>query len=180
MVGLLYFVVCYLSIFYVWGDKVVYDSKYAPPDNLFHRVFEVVHILVLGTIIQHIRKVSVMSDPENPNMVVFCMSLAVESALVIARAVDIRLNVVGGDEARRNAESDVRRKLGALVMQVLATVLAIRGYRHAPIICCGLAYVVSNIVAMIERFVVIRLTNMSHKQTNVPVNIEFMLHRLGT
>jgi low temperature requirement protein LtrA len=42
--GFLWFVACYLPIFQIWNEKLVFDSRYSPEDNLFHRSLEVVRV----------------------------------------------------------------------------------------------------------------------------------------
>jgi low temperature requirement protein LtrA len=43
--GFIWFVACYLPIFQIWNEKLVFDARYSPEDNIFHRSLELVRML---------------------------------------------------------------------------------------------------------------------------------------
>lgn len=184
-IGLLYFFSCYLPVFNVWLVKIAYDSRYAPEDNLFHRSFEVFSILVLATIVQHIRPVDIMSDPSNATTLTFCVGLLAETLLSIHRQYDIYKNVDGGKEATCNAVHDMRRRVPTAIIYAAASVISLKAYlspplheaeHHAPIICCLFAYLVEHMYTVIDRLLFVP-PGRSHKEFFVPMNVEFTIHR---
>ena len=73
--GFLYFWCCYGAIVVIWYEKMGYDARFAPEDNLFHRSGEVLHLVVLGMAIQHIRPVEYIAHTcDHPTTFVFVLS----------------------------------------------------------------------------------------------------------
>ena len=94
--GLLYYVCCYLPIYFIWVEKLAYDAKFAPDDNLFHRGWDIVHLGILGTIVQHVQTVQIMSQTSKyPTTMVFAGGLCVESWSQLLRYKDVYHNVDG-------------------------------------------------------------------------------------
>jgi hypothetical protein len=127
--GLLYFSACYLAVITIWLAKVSYDARFSPDDNLFHRGLEVLHILVLGTIIQHIRPVSIMSNTkEDGTTAVFCTALTVEALLGVYRYYDVYRYGLGGPETKHNAWVDMRQRGVSALLYGAAAIWAIADY----------------------------------------------------
>lgn len=114
-----------------WNEKLIYDARFAPEDNLYHRSLECVHLLLLGTAIQHIRPVELMQDTEsNSTTLIFSLCLVLMNILGIKRNQDVHTNVMGGEEAKHHASSDIRRRICALIPFLISTLLAGRDYFH--------------------------------------------------
>lgn len=186
--GILYFSSCYLAILNVWMAKVGYDARYAPDDNLFHRGFELVHILVLGTIIQHVRPVEEMSNTRGDSTTaVFAFSLTAEAFLGVYRYYDVFQNGIGGPESKRQALFDMRQRGLSSLLFLSAAIWATLDFQgeeatpnvnHGPILLCMVSFFAQNVHLNLERFVLIG-PGRSHKELFVPLNLEFTCHRLG-
>lgn len=172
----------------VWLEKVAYDARYVPDDNLFHRALEILHILSLATVVVHIRPVQIMADPSNTTTLSFCLALLVQALLSIHRQWDIYKNVIGGPEAKANAAHDMRRRGLTAVFYTIASVLALKNYvfadaddleeKHVPVLLCTWGYVGEQIFNILTTFV-FAPKDRSHKEFFVPMNLDFTLHRLG-
>jgi Bacterial low temperature requirement A protein (LtrA) len=198
-IGILYFSACYLAVITIWFAKVSYDARYSPDDNLFHRGLEVLNILVLATIIQHIRPVATMSDTRHDSTTaVFCVSLMVEALLGVYRYYDVYRNGLGGPEAKHNAFVDMRHRGVSALLYAAAAVWAIVDYamggdkdvdaeekekddiyvNRGPIIMCLMAFFTHTLYLTFDRLVWID-PGKSHKEKYVPMNLEFVTHRFG-
>jgi len=194
--GFLYFMCCYAPIQMMWNEKVMYDARFCPEDNLFHRAMEVVHILVLGTAIQHIRPVELMQNTStNSTTFVFCLSLTLLTYLQIKSYWDVHSNVDGGEESKHHARSDVNRKIVTIVPFVLATALAGRDFfftssskgeegdgedgNNLPILLCLLGWFVNQAYALLDAFVWLPKAGRNYKEVRVPMNVDFTIHRVG-
>lgn len=191
-IGMLYFVACYISVFMSWMEKVSYDARYVPDDNLFHRLSEGLQLLVLGTMIQHIRSADIMeATSENATTFVFCASLALQSAMVVHRYADIYRNVIGGPESRHSAAREMLRHGINFACYLMAALWAGYDYfgsssesnplavNHAPIVICLFSFLVGNLVVLSSRYLCLGRNIRTHHEIMVPINIEFMAHRVG-
>ncbi len=114
-----------------WNEKLIYDARFAPEDNLYHRSLECIHLLLLGTAIQHIRPVELMQNTvSNSTTLIFSLCLLLMNLLGIKRNEDVHYNVMGGEEAKHHATSDIRRRVCALIPFLLSTLVAGRDYFH--------------------------------------------------
>mmetsp|Transcript_944 Transcript_944/g.1542 ORF Transcript_944/g.1542 Transcript_944/m.1542 type:complete len:481 (+) Transcript_944:63-1505(+) len=196
--GFLYFMCCYAPIQSQWNEKLLYDARFAPEDNLFHRTVEVIHLLLLGTAIQHIRPVEQMKDTSTyATTFVFALSLAAMSMMDVKRQHDVQKNVIGGDEAKVHAASDVARKMWAIIPFLLSAAVSGRSYffplyegekngeepeqwgENIAILLCLGGFVSEQVYVLLDTFVWIPNTGRDFKELRVPLNIEFTLHRLG-
>jgi hypothetical protein len=116
-------VCCFIPIYGIWNEKILYDSRYAPEDNLFHRALEIGH-----TCDGHFTR---SSDPRNErynpssdHVCFFDGTCVLDSLFRFKRQHDLFDNVVGGPEAKENARLDWRRKVPAFFVYVFATYLA--------------------------------------------------------
>ena len=185
--GLLYFTCCYFPVFMVWSDKVVYSSRFAPDDNFFHRGLEIFHLCVLETIVQHIRSVKIMSHPSvYPDTMIFTFAIVLDCVTELWKQADLYHNVEGGPEAVHNAKDDFDRKLISVAVFLLAAILA--GYDYffvtdnapnpVPILVVFAGYLVDQFLTQYQYLSVSRRSG-SFNEYRVPVNLEFMSHRLG-
>lgn len=187
--AVLYFCSCFLPVYNVWLSKVAYDARYAPDDNLFHRILELFHLLALATIVQHIRPVEEMADPTEPTTLLFAVGLVVETLLSIYQQYDIYMNVVGGPEAKLNSLYDMRSRSVSAVFYCLAAMVAFWNLhstgedshdpKHLPILLCLSAYVWEQIFALYGRFFCLPSHITSHREAFVPMNVDFAIHRIG-
>jgi low temperature requirement protein LtrA len=199
--GLLVFASCYLPVVHIWHRKVVYDSKYAPEDNLYHRFLEVLSLCVLGTVVQHIRPVFYMvNTAQYATTFVFTTFLSLESLLMIRRELEVYQRVVGGPEAKRDAMSQARSHSFYLCFSGIAAVWSGCDYflgdasithpsqptpvNYGPLLLCGIVgYICQVIFTMVDMFVITPSCRMKPTETfrdfRVPLNLEFMLHRMG-
>ena len=187
--GLLYYVCCYLPICIVWGEKLAYDAKFAPDDNLFHRGWELVHLGVVGTAIQHIQTVPIMSQTTKyPTTMVLAGALCVECWLQLVRYKDVYYNVEGGEEAIHDARFNLSRKF--LLATIFMSAAFVAGYdfffkpstqatNDIPIIICGLSYFVDHTYAFLHFAYFIPKSGIPYNELRVPINLELSQHRFG-
>lgn len=195
--GFLYFVCCYIPIMAQWNEKLLYDARFAPEDNLYHRAIEFVHLLILGTAIQHIRPVEVMqSTSSNSTVLVFSLCLVLMNLLSMKRNQDVHANVMGGQEARHHATADIRRRVCALIPFVLSTLVAGHDYfivgggdgqehevdwgndaakNNTPILLCLVGYICEQAYVLVDVFVLIPNSGRDFREVRVPLNITFTL-----
>eukprot|EP00977_Amphora_coffeiformis_P028404 scaffold34970_cov244-Amphora_coffeaeformis.AAC.1 len=150
--GLLYFGCCYMAIIMIWYEKLAWDARFAPDDNIFHRLTELVHHVILGMAIQHVRPVSLMkytcrggggggggggddnedsnNNNNNTTTLVFVSCLSVLYALHVGLYADLVVRVEGGPEAVHQAWHDVRRKVLGGIPVWTAMVWAARDYYY--------------------------------------------------
>jgi hypothetical protein len=187
--GFVYFTSCYVVIVSQWNEKVIYDARFAPEDNIFHRSMEILYLLVLGTAIQHIRPVELMKHTfANSTTFVFSLSLVVMNVIHIKRSEDIQRNVVGGEEAKHHAVHDINRKVCSLVPFLLA--VCISGYDYfiggkgednaeiandIPILLCLGGFTCEQVYMVMDVYVFIPSGEKHFKEIRVPVNIDFTL-----
>ena len=193
--GFLYFVCCYVPLLSQWNEKVIYDARFAPEDNLFHRAMEVLSLLILGTAIQHIRPVELMQNTSaNSTTFVFSLCLVLLTVLNIHRHQDVHQNVVGGEEAKHQVATDISRLLCCLIPYMASMGLAGYDYflvggrmrydtlthpeiatNHIPILLCLVGYICQQVFGIWDVFVVLPRSGRNFKEIRVPMNIEFTL-----
>lgn len=199
--GFVYFVCCYVPILSQWNEKLIYDARFAPEDNLFHRSMEVLHLLILGTAIQHIRPVELMQNSmANSTTFVFSLCLVLMTVLNIIRHRDVQKNVVGGEEAKHQVAAEISRLVCGLIPYVAAMGLAGYDYfvvgnggggsmmhdeenatneeiakRNIPILLCLAGFVCDQAYGLWDVFVVLPKGGRDFKEIRVPLNIEFTL-----
>lgn len=106
-----------------------YDARFSPDDNLFHRSLEVVHLVILGTAIQHVQPVEYMKDTcEHSTTLVFLASLSIIHLMHVIGYVELFLHVEGGVEAVEAAKADALRKFSGAMPVWIGLVLASRDY----------------------------------------------------
>ena len=162
---------------------------------LFHRFIEVVHLVVLGMGIQHVRPVEYMKYTcEYPTTFVFALTMSIVSLMHTALYADLVAHLVGGTEGVASAVSDLKRKFLASLFIGTAALLAGRDYYYfgessdaavceqgnrLPIIFCALSFVTERVYSLWELHFWLPRSGKSHKEVKVPMNLEFTSHRLG-
>jgi Bacterial low temperature requirement A protein (LtrA) len=189
--GFLYFICCYIPIMAQWNEKLVYDARFAPEDNLYHRSLEFVHLLLLGTAVQHIRPVDIMQRTcSNSTQLVFSTCLVLMNLLGMKRNQDVHVNVMGGQEARHHATADIVRRVCALIPFSLSTIVAGHDYfilggngggqvdvakNNIPILLCLVGYICEQAYVLMDVFVLIPNSGRDFREIRVPLNIIFTL-----
>ena len=188
--GLLYFAACYLPCFQVWNEKLAYDARYSPDDNLFHRSLEIFHLCLVGTVVSYISPSEMMRNTSgNPDMTIFSGTLLLGTVSVIYAYYDLYKNVIGGEEAKKNAASELRKKLMGLIFPLAAFALSAKDYyfmeeeeciNYWPAYCLIASFVVELTVYPLFYFLVfLPRMGVSHKTVLVPLNLEYLIHRIG-
>ena len=188
--GLLYFAACYLPCFQVWNEKLAYDARYCPDDNLFHRSLEIFHLCLVGTIVSYIQSSESMRDTSgNPAMAVFSGTYLLGTISAMYAYYDLYKNVIGGEEAKSNAASDLRKKAMGLIFTLAAFVFSIKDYyfldeetciNYWPAYCLIAGFVFEmTVYPLCYYLVILPRMGVSHKTVMVPLNLEYLIHRVG-
>lgn len=127
--GLLYFLGCFWPIFGLWYLKLFYDGRYYVGNDLYHRGFEIAILLALATSILHIRPVSILSNPDNEDMFLFCLGMVIAYVLALTRYVEVWYFAYKGasqlyPEAAIASKRDVVSILCSLAFYIAAMVYA--------------------------------------------------------
>lgn len=190
--GLLYFVACYLSIFAIWYEKLFYDAKFVAEDDVFHRVMDVVFLCILGSLVVNIQPADLMKDSQhNLNMFYFATGLALSNAWMLHLYWDVKHRVEGGPEATWEGKLQYKRKFIGFAFHLAAAICAGRDYvvktnddpdytNYWPAYLTISAYVADTLIyPVVLSFIIIPSMNKSHYEFNVPLNLEYVLHRIG-
>lgn len=197
--GLLYFIATYLPVWLIWNEKLVYDARFAPDDNLFHRAIEILHLCILGLIVACIQPSEAMRDPaNNPIMMWFTGGYVGIMLVSCGLHYDLIRNAVGGPEARNGARLQLYRKIIALAVYGFGFAIATLDYfteenllgseeeEEEEYVNYWPAYLM--IVGYLFEFLIFPLAlslilipswGISHKEVFVPINIEYTIHRIG-
>lgn len=190
-VGLLYFLACYLSIFSIWNDKLTYDGKFVSEDDVFHRVLEVIHLCILGTLVVNIQPAEIMKATQaSPNMLTYGAGLVFANMGTLYLYWDVKHFVVGGPEAVWEGRIQFKRKFISFSFHLAAAIVAGSDYvmgdgdeehsNHVPAYLIIIGYLVDTVLyPLLLYFVIIPRMNKTHHEFNVPLNLEYTLHRIG-
>lgn len=204
--GFLYFLACFWAVFMLWWDKIDYDSRFFTYDDAFHRVFSVAVLVVLASVIVHIRPVEVLSNPsDNVEPFALSVSLLFAKVLSLCKYMEMLLiGCVGQNAALMTARRDARLRLGSVVLLWAASIytgikffgnkenLQLSGEHRVLaegqersqfasektdipiylILASSLAYSFGNIL---QAF----LLPNNFKAVTVPVNVTYIIHRIG-
>ena len=84
------------AIMSIWWDKTYYDGRYVVGDDLFHRFFEVAHLVALALVVVHIRPIEILSSPDKyVDAFGLCISLAITKFLFFIREIEVYFFGVG-------------------------------------------------------------------------------------
>jgi hypothetical protein len=131
--GVLYAVGCFFPLMDVWKAKLFYDSWFVYSDDIYHPVFEMLLLILLGSCVGSIQIVPKMSDPSSEYMFGFCLWLTLVSIMDCCRYVEAYFF---GRGQRKNIKfsslSTLKAQLIPLAFYVAATVLSgIRFMSHS-------------------------------------------------
>ena len=124
--GVLYFLGCYFPVIGLWTQKCYYDSQFTNGDDIFHKIFEIVVLVVLATNVSSIAPVPRMSNPDK-YVDMFCFSLSLTGSALLSCARYLECYWLGRGQ---------RKNIKHVSMVVLS-------YQILPLIC----FVASTIVA---------------------------------
>ena len=100
--SLLYVMGCLFAIFHnFWQQKLMYDSRFQTPDDIFHVGLEILQLVCLATAILHIRPVEDMSNVKRVEMFAFCVANLLTLPLSAIRIIETGLICVGQTEVVR-------------------------------------------------------------------------------
>lgn len=124
--GLLYFLATFGAIMGLWLDKCFYDSRFVVvTDDVVHRVFEMIALLVVATAVLHIRPVDIMSNGgDHVETFVFCLAILMGNALTGCRYIEVYLFGIGQPVIKEEAKRFFKMNTIYIVMVVVATILA--------------------------------------------------------
>mmetsp|Transcript_9508 Transcript_9508/g.19762 ORF Transcript_9508/g.19762 Transcript_9508/m.19762 type:complete len:306 (-) Transcript_9508:24-941(-) len=203
--GVLYFCACYLSIYSLWYEKLAFDARFIWADNLTHRFIEFLQIMILGTVIANIKSVPIMSDTRNePTTFLFCLGMSLQQVTFYVQSYDIHENIHHDlPESKQQARHDMMVRAAPCFLFLVATTWAASDYcnlsgpigvysfpsetdqsqesyeNHGPIILVFAAFFASFLSTFVYRFVYIVKLGADHKEHSVPMNLDYVLHRLG-
>ena len=101
--GFLYFIGTFGPILLEWFQRTSFDARFLWGDDPFHRGFELVHLCALSLAVVHIRPVSLMSNPMQPDMFQFTLGIVCLAVLNMYRSLEV-VFAVDGEEAAKLGE----------------------------------------------------------------------------
>jgi hypothetical protein len=119
--GLLYAVGVFFPLINVWKTKMFYDSWFVYGDDIWHKAFETLLLLLLGGCIGLIGTAEQLSDPYLGMMFLYCVFLALVSILDCLRYVEAYFY---GRGQRKNIKYTCRSALRAQVIPILFYIAA--------------------------------------------------------
>lgn len=219
--GVLYFTGLFGPILLEWFQRTFFDARFVWGDDPFHKMFEIVHLCALSFAAVHIRPVSTMTDPTQPEMFDYSLAVTCLALLNMYRSIEVMLTVDGEDAAKLGEK---RRLIDFFVQLAFYLAAAVKsgityygsksadendfGNRglesltnacsrilnlaperdlaaevavekdHIPIILCLCGWL-STVVFYLFRSYFFEKKFGLHKKYNVPMNIEFLIHRYG-
>jgi Bacterial low temperature requirement A protein (LtrA) len=97
--GLLYVIGCFVPIFHLWSQTMIYRSRFYVLNDVYHRLFEAAVLLPLATAIWHIRGVKYLSHPEEyRDMFYYTLNIFIAQMLVIVRYLEVMVGTKAGAE----------------------------------------------------------------------------------
>lgn len=123
--GCLYFLAAFLSVQYFWVQKMHYDARFVVTDDLYHRGFELLGLVILASVVLHIRPVSVLGDwTHSSAMFALALSLTFSWLYHIWRCLEL---FVAGQGQQSVIRAMAWREIGlasiSLVFCIAATVV---------------------------------------------------------
>ena len=190
----------------LWWDKIEYDSRFFTYDDAFHRVFSVAVLVVLASVIVHIRPAEVLSNPSD-NVEPFALSVSLLFAKVLSMCKYMEMlliGCVGQNAALMTARRDARLKLCSVVLLWAASIytgikffgnkenLHLSGEHRVlaeeqdrnqyeslrtdvPIYLILGSSLASSLGNIVQAF----LLPANFKAVTVPVNVTYVIHRIG-
>ena len=102
-----------------------YDGRFFTKNDVWHRVYEFSTLVVLATAVLHIRPVAILSNPmDNPDMFIYCISIAIGLLFTIGRQVEVLIAVDGQHCAKVSARRDILWSLPGFFFVLAGTIVA--------------------------------------------------------
>lgn len=172
---------------------MIHESRFEMPDDVVHRMLEIMQLCALATSVLHIRPVDYMSHgADHPDLFLYCLGLVVGSLIHIVLLCEIRFVWVVGQAkvAKRAVGRDLRHHGVSFALQCVAMIYAGLLYYyggddkfgksgeeyHGPLVLLLLNWITKPI-AMYMVYVV--CSRGDFKSKSVPMNIDFAIHRYG-
>jgi Bacterial low temperature requirement A protein (LtrA) len=203
--GFLYFFSCFWAVYWLWWDKTLYDAKFFTYEDVVHRVFSVAVVVVLASVVVHIRSVKVLSNPSD-NIDPFALSLSLLLANILSawRYVEVFLiGFVGQHAALVVARREAIQKLVPIIFLSAASIYTgIKFYGKSGQLNDGhrllaadevnsdqyitqstdipiYLILASSAAFGIGNFLQLALLPKDFKKVTIPVNVSFIIHRVG-
>jgi len=124
--GLLYASGTFLPIMSMWVRNTYYAARFTTSDDLYHRVQQILLLVILGATVLHIRPTDIMEDARNEiSMFSFALTLCLEQFVMIVRNVELYFKGVGQREVLKQvALRDLRFQAISLTFYGAAVLLA--------------------------------------------------------
>jgi len=111
----------------IWTNKTFYDARYVTESDLYHRLINILLLVILAVAVLHIRSVDILNDPSNePSIFVFTLMLVLERALWSIQTIELYFLGVGQKAVKESAKRDLFGANICLPFYLAATVLAAR------------------------------------------------------
>ncbi len=201
--GLVYFLGCFGPVCQLWEDKTIYESRFSVvEDSIFHRLFEVVHLVFVATAVLHIRPYDKLSNPyDDDDMFAFCLGVTLGNLMTILRYIELLLWPSSTSTAKSQAKFTLITRIPPFCSFLAASVVSgLKFYSpkgqgggrflaastasgdqvyHIPIILCLVGY-------FLHFLCTYALVAWSYTQPGnilrdkfVPINVDFIIHRYG-
>lgn len=195
--GLLYFTAAYLPMFGIWHEKLIFHSRYTfVDDNIYIRSLEIIHLVLLGVSVAYIQPFEAMYNTyEDVTMTIFLGAHLLDNLILCYLNMDVARNVIGGPEAKSGAYVVLWKKLSSMLFYVAAFIISCRdfymttpevdpdqemvgNYLPAYLTIIGFLWDFGFAPLSISFFIFPR-TGKSHKEFSPPMNLEYVIHRIG-
>jgi hypothetical protein len=129
-IGILYTAGTFLPVVGCWLEKLYFDARFCLEVNLFHRIYQLVHLVVLATAVLHIRSVEDLSHPSKSfAMVGFCASLVAERVLALLRCFETEVWGVGQKQVlKHQSRTHLLRTTISIVPFIVALIIAAKDH----------------------------------------------------
>lgn len=124
--GFLYSIGTYWPLQGIILHRTTYDARFViEKDDVYHRLFQIVHFLVLSIGVLTIRSVDIMSHPKlYSSMFTFALSLVVERIMVATRYIEVYFTGIGQPTLKVFAKREILNVSIALPFYIAATIIA--------------------------------------------------------
>lgn len=123
--GILYAAGTFLPVMGMWNQKTMYDGRYVTDDDVFHRLMNIVMLVVLGVAVSHIRPVKTLSDASGESSIfVFTLMLVIDRLFALTLYMEVYFRGVGQKQLKAASVRDACLHSASLPFYVAAMVVA--------------------------------------------------------
>ncbi len=188
--SIFYFFACFGPVYSnFWNVKTIQDARFSVPNDVVHTTLDVLHLSALATAVLHIQPVARMSHPvKYYDTFMFCLANLAGSMHGLLYSGEIAFIWVDGDDsAKHQGVKDVKHSLVTVCFNVASTVYA--GFlhysehydgnpvNHGPMIIMWVSWLSKPAATYL--FYVVLAGGTDFKKFSVPINIDFVIHRIG-